>query len=554
MNIRTAISTLILLSLPYIVSAQTVPEKISTASISGRVTVGDKPLPNVLLVLNDQTSTIPRSVIGTKTDEDGNYKFSNVKAGRYSIIPKAIAHVMSNVHQYAQAISIIIGAGEIIENQDFQLKPGGVITGKIVDAEERPVISQKIILKIITANSKETVPYQAPNLYQHNTTDDRGIYRIFGLPPGKYYVAIGEDPKLGTSYSGASEKIYPLTYYPGALTEDKAETIEISEGTEAKNIDITVGKPGKFFQAKGRIFDAASGQPMVGVQLYYGAVVREGTREDVGNWTSRSERTNNKGEFSISGLAPSTYAISMMQEEGFEYFADTVKFDITEKDVDKIEIKAHSGASIRGIVVMDGEKNPAALTQFKSLRINYSVENNSIRLGNRAPQINPDGTFHLRGLRPRKATLNITVYNAYRDFVLLRCEKDGVVLPRSFEVADKAQITGLRLTVGYAAGKISGQVNFTGGTLPPRISVNVQARPLNPEQLKNFGAGGAPISANGRFVIDHLLPGEYEVVVVPPYIPNQQTRYKPVKQQVTVTNNAEATVTLNFDLSEEGGR
>ena len=116
----------------------------------------------------------------------GNYKFTNLKAGRYFISPKALAYVLPNVNQYSQAISIIIGTDEVIEKQDFQLRPGGVITGKIVDAEGRPVIGQKINLKIKTANPKESRPYQAQNLYQHNITDDRGIYRIFGLPAGKY--------------------------------------------------------------------------------------------------------------------------------------------------------------------------------------------------------------------------------------------------------------------------------------------------------------------------------------------------------------------------------
>ena len=71
MNFRTAISILILLSFSQITSAQAVSEKISNTSISGRVTVGDKPLPNVLITLNEQTSTLPRTAVGTKTDEDG---------------------------------------------------------------------------------------------------------------------------------------------------------------------------------------------------------------------------------------------------------------------------------------------------------------------------------------------------------------------------------------------------------------------------------------------------------------------------------------------------
>ena len=132
--------------------------------------------------------------------------------------------------------------------------------------------------------------------------------------------------------------------------------------------------------------------------------------------------------------------------------------------------------------------------------------------------------------------------------------KSGIVLPNSFEVMEKAQITGIRLVVGYAAGNISGQINVTGGTLPPNTFLTVHARPLNLSQTNNYGARGGQVSANGRFVIDRLLPGEYEVVINPPYVPNQQSRYKPVKQKVTVANNVETTVSLTFDLSAEGGQ
>jgi uncharacterized GH25 family protein len=552
MKIRTAISMLILFSLTQVAFAQTAAEKISTASISGRVTVGDKPVPNALVTLNDQNYYYAREGLGAKTDEDGNYKFTNVKAGRYSISVKALAYVLPNANQYSPAVSVIIGADEIIDKQDFQLKPGGVITGKIVDSEGRPVIEQRINLSTKEPNVPGLRPLQNSNSTQSNVTDDRGIYRIFGLPAGKYFVSVGVDPKKGVENPG-SNKLYPLTFYPSVASDEKAEIVEVAEGSEVKNIDITVGKASQLFQAKGRIVDAVSGQPMVAVRLFYGNLVKEGNRDRVANWTTRGEITNAKGEFNISGLAPSMYGITMRQEEGYEYFAETTNFEISASDVENIEIKAHSGASISGIVILEGEKNPAVLAQLKALRVSYSIENNSNQLSSNPPLIKVDGTFQLSGLRPGKARLYVTVYNAAPDFVLLRAEKDGIVLPAVFEVMEKAKITGIRLVVGYAGGSISGQINITGGTLPPNTFPNVYARMLNPPQ-PNFGAKGAQVSANGKFVIDKMLPGEYEINVNPPYVPNQPIRAKAVKQKVTVTNNVEATVTLNLDLTPEGGQ
>ena len=555
MNFRTAISILILLSLTRITFAQAVSEKVSTASISGRVMVGDKPVPNALVALNDQNFAYAREGLGAKTDEDGNYKFTNVKAGRYFISVRALAYVLPNANQYAPAVSVIIGADEIINNQDFQLKPGAVITGKIVDVEGRPVIGQQIALRIKAPNSQVSNPYPNYNNSQAFITDDRGIYRIFGLPAGKYIASVGVDPKSGSGNFGSSNKPYPLTYYPSVSSEDKAEIIDVSEGSEATNIDITVGKANnQLFQVKGRIIDASSGQPMVGVRLAHGLFIKEANRERVENWTINSQRTNINGEFVIYGLAPATYAATMLQEEDFEYFTDATTFEVTSSNVENLEVKAHSGASISGIIVLEGEKNPSILAQLRNLRISYQVENNSTRIGSAPPRVNADGTFQLRGLKPGKARLNIAFYGgygAYPNFLLLRCEKDGIVLPSSFEVTEKAKITGVRLVVGYAAGSIGGQVTITGGTLPPNTLLNVQARPLNPSQA-NVGFNGAQVTANGRFAIDRLLPGEYEVVVNPPYVQNQQMRGKPVKQKVTVANNIEANVTLTFDLSEGG--
>ena len=159
MNFRIALLLLVLLSIQSEVVAQTPTEKMGTATISDRITAGDKPLPNTIVSLTIQKTSPIREGVSTKTDEDGNYKFSEVKAGRYEISVKAFAYVMPTNNQFYRT-PVIIGEGEVMDKQDFQLKLGGVITGKILNAEGRPIIGQKINLSLgkITTEPNQKLP------------------------------------------------------------------------------------------------------------------------------------------------------------------------------------------------------------------------------------------------------------------------------------------------------------------------------------------------------------------------------------------------------------
>src|SRR5438045_7997757 len=72
-------------------------------------------------------------------------------------------------------------------------------------------------------------------------TDDRGIYRIFGVPPGNYRVAAGqrEESNFGSRTERAA---YRLTFHPAAADISQASIIEVTEASEATNVDIAVGR------------------------------------------------------------------------------------------------------------------------------------------------------------------------------------------------------------------------------------------------------------------------------------------------------------------------
>src|SRR6185369_8698199 len=106
--------------------------------------------------------------------------------------------------------------------------PGGVITGKITDADGKPLIDQNVLLSQVDAS------FEAGGWNSHLHTDDRGIYRAFGLRPGKYKVSVGQDESLPTDPRPA----YRQTFYPSVTDFAKATVIEVTAGSEATNIDI----------------------------------------------------------------------------------------------------------------------------------------------------------------------------------------------------------------------------------------------------------------------------------------------------------------------------
>ena len=561
MHFRLGLLLIILLSLIPFASAQTNDEKPGTATLSGRVTEGDKPVPGILVTIRKLANGTSESYTA-KTDEEGNYKITGIKAGRFMVVPNALAHVRLDADKKPTPTSPMITIDDAAEEKlDIQMKIGGVITGKIIDADGRPLISQIVVIFKKNENAKPVRFFTNMSNYRMYSTDDRGIYRIYGLPPAKYLIAVGEDGRTFQS-SSSSNKHYPLTYYPGVQTEEKADEVEVTEGSEATNIDFTVGKEKKLYEAKGKIIDATTGQPLVGVRYSYGPLIKMGTQNRLGVWTTTDNRTDANGEFTIHRLASATYALWMQQEPGSIYYAEQTVFEVNESNVTGLEVKAQPGATISGIVVFDGEPTATVLAQLRIISVSSVTESNPSSPTPPVPddlasRINADGTFRLQGVRAGKNRLHISAINASTDLLLLRCEKDGVELPRSFEVTNKSQLTGIRMIVGMGTGIIRGQVKIVGGTLPANAVLSVNARQTN-VAASNGRNNWAQVDERGRFVMEKIFAGEYEITLNPPMIRGQQSppkaRMKWVTQNVTVGKTGESSVVLTLDLSEEGDK
>src|ERR1700730_3482189 len=126
---------------------------------------------------------------------------------------------------------------------------------------------------------------------------------MYGIPPGHYKVAVGWQLVAQATLTGSPA--YRRVYYPDATDESKAETISLSEGAEAANVDINVGALVGTVAISGRIVEDATGQPIP--NLNFGLTVYAGTRP--AGSISQAGSTNSRGEFKLENIPAGRYAI-----------------------------------------------------------------------------------------------------------------------------------------------------------------------------------------------------------------------------------------------------
>src|SRR5437762_9246348 len=156
-------------------------------------------------------------------------------------------------------------------------------------------------------------------------TDDRGIYRIYGLAPGQYIVSAGSARNPITSLL-AKRPRRVQTFYPGVADEAKSKPVEVLAGAEASGIDIKLGIADKGFTVNGRVLTAEAGAPIANAMVVYNARAPEGKPDqetgDVqvssgGISTSKNATgagittTNAKGEFRLESLLPGKYKLQV---------------------------------------------------------------------------------------------------------------------------------------------------------------------------------------------------------------------------------------------------
>jgi protocatechuate 3,4-dioxygenase beta subunit len=110
---------------------------------------------------------------GALTNAEGKFVIANVPPGNYALQMDRTAYVDLTA---APANQFRLSAGEKKEGLKLKLTPTGQITGRVLDADAAPMEG----LSVSAESGGRSI--------RSASTDDRGMFRIGGIPPGKYRV------------------------------------------------------------------------------------------------------------------------------------------------------------------------------------------------------------------------------------------------------------------------------------------------------------------------------------------------------------------------------
>jgi hypothetical protein len=531
---------------------QPVPNR-NSGSISGRITVDGKPKAGLVVELLTTDINGPRRPIAkATTSKTGKYVLTGIESGTYDVSPSTPTLVVPNQGTLRQSgKTVTIESGESVEGIDFDLLSKGSIRGQVRDVSGEPVKGQGVGL-ILLGEDNYLRPFSSSVSGDH-TTNDEGVYRISGVPPGRYIAKVGT--AYGLAAFGPSEKsrvYYPETFHPSADEASKATVIEVANGRETTDVDITVGRPLKLYEIVGQLVVVETGAPVPNVGL---EIITTSANGRGSSHLSGPFRSNADGEFRIPNAMAGHYVIAPENDRVSNTYGDPISFDVKDEDVTGLKIPMHSASTLTGVVTIEGNVDPAIADVLSKLMISARTLSDKLMSATVTSPVNADGGFRITGIRPGKVSLSYFMKRGGPATLrILRIERNGTELRDGVDVRPGEDINGVRLVLGAGSSVLRGAVKIEGGSLEG-VNLYVLYRPTSGDPQTFYRA---ELDARRHFVIKGLTPGVYELVIGPMSVEisgergsRTTNRMPTVRQTVAVGPGADAEVTLVMTLRPE---
>jgi hypothetical protein len=311
------------------------------------------------------------------TDSNGRFTIEGIPAGEYPLNAQREGYFGTSARPPAPFArrSVTVGPQQTTE-VSLALIPGAAVSGRILDPRGAPAVGSQVeVFRRTYTNGAATL-----QLVAQKSTDDRGEYRHFQLPPDDYFVAAGAITRGARGGVTVSSDAPPRTFYPNTVDAASAQPVRLRPADDLTGINIQLqavigskisGRVVSQLPAPGAIppiaadFVALEGNFAALTLLPHDPSVLFDSRF-MGGLRAQMVSPGN-GAFEILNVPPGTYDIyaSLPDPAGYgptappgqaqqpvAYGRTTV--DVRGADVNGVIIAVRSGFDISGRILIDG--------------------------------------------------------------------------------------------------------------------------------------------------------------------------------------------------------
>ena len=490
------------------VTGQTPAPAPASGKITGRVVnESGQPLANASISLYSVGSL--RQHNSTNTDRDGKFQLSGLEPRNYRVIAWLSSYapfVSTTNHRVGDSITVV-------------LTKGSVITGTVTTRTGEPVVGVRVHARMINVDrSQLAFPF---NVFPaERTTDDRGVYRLYGLRAGTYLVWAGGGGGSGNSPDvDAFDELIP-TYSPES-TRDTAAEISVHAGEEISGVNIRFrGEPGRVISGR------TTGSTQAGAFVLNLTAVGKNKSE----WTTLTvQPADNNSSIVFRGIDDGDYDLTALSlaNDGLGGAIATKRIKVSGADVTGIELVTESMASVSGrIVLEESNKTECVDKQRPSFTetLVFATQNES-----QATDYHPQLLFFLKVPATADANGNVSLKNLapgryffMPEFAAKYWYLQSITLPpvppgakpvdatRTWTTLKSGdRLSGLTITLAHGAASFSGVV--AEDRSEDLFLYLVPAEKERAEDALRFF--GAAIGPDGKVVLNNLPPGSYRVLV-----------------------------------------
>lgn len=507
----------------------------SSGAITGRV-VGEagEPMPGALVYVGQRggASQFSRTQQRVSTDDEGNFQLTGLDSGLYSVSADIPGYVSDTDFSNGRPPAYRPGDTVLL-----RLVKGGVITGTVTDTQGEAIVGLGVRAYRVRDLDGIPVTFGSYTSGVEDRTDDRGVYRIFGLMPGVYVVSAGTRNFYGYAAAYAGDV---MTFYPSA-TRDTASEITVRAGQENAGVDIRFrDEQGR--NITGRVEPPAGSQTAPDIRFYATlAYASTGIQADF------AFVQPNALTFSFEGVADGDYDVQVIGggREGQLSISVPQRVSVRGADVTRLKLTLAPLASVSGsLSVAQSPTDEGCRQQQQQKRPPVPPQETLVTLARDRPaatrtepatrtsllrEATPDasGAFTMRGLEAGRYRLNVRPLDESLYVRSIKLPATATAAPAratptpptldALEVRAGQQLSGVTVYLSEGAATLSGRVAVAEGSAPPNFSLTrVHLVPAERERADDLlGYFDATPDGSGAFNFKNVPPGRYLVVLRP---------------------------------------